>query len=445
MYFVVKKIKTKNYILLIFSLLFYSWGEPIYILLMIISIIITYFFALIINKTKEKKKKIILIIAIVLLLSSLFYFKYYNFAIENINSLLSINIIKNNLSLPIGISFYTFQAISYLCDVYYNKVKIQRNIFYLALYISLFPQLIAGPIVRYETIEKEIKERIHSINKVVDGLKRFIIGLSKKVLIANAMAMIVDTIFDTNSIHGTVLIYIGAICYSLQIYYDFSGYSDMAIGLGKVFGFEFLENFNYPYISTSITEFWHRWHISLSTWFRDYVYIPLGGNRNGIKKQIKNIIIVWALTGLWHGARWNFIIWGLYYCILLLLEKFILKDVLKKIPNIISHIVTLFLIIVGWVIFRVTDLNVLFVILKNMFIFKQEIILDFILNNADLIYSFYLIIPAIIFCFPLKKPNFIKDNFVIKLLIYLFYLFLLLIVMSSLTSNTYNPFIYFRF
>ena len=444
-YFLINNIKIRIYILLLFSLIFYAWGEPIYILLMILSIIITYCFAILIDKTSGKTKKNILIISIVILLSSLFFFKYYNFVIGNINALLNINITKSNLSLPIGISFYTFQAISYLCDVYNNKIKVQKNILYIALYISLFPQLIAGPIVRYETIEKEINQRIHTVSKIADGLKRFIIGLSKKVLIANGMATIVDTIFSTDAVHGTVLIYIGAICYTLQIYYDFSGYSDMAIGLGKVFGFEFLENFNYPYISKSITEFWRRWHISLSTWFRDYVYIPLGGNRNGKKKQIRNIIIVWILTGLWHGASWNFIIWGLYYCTLLLLEKFVLNDLLNKIPNIISHIITIFLIIIGWVIFRITDLNELLVILKNMIIFKQENILDFILNNTDLIYNFYIIIPAIFLCRPLKKGKIIKDNFITKLLIDLMYIIMLLLVISSLISNTYNPFIYFRF
>lgn len=442
-YFLIKNNKAKNYILLLFSLIFYAWGEPIYIIIMLLSILVTYIAGIVINKSKNKK--IALIISILLLLSSLLFFKYYNFLIDNINSIFNINIVKSKLSLPIGISFYTFQAISYLIDVYRNKTKVQNNIFYLALYISLFPQLIAGPIVRYETIENEIRERKHTLDNVVNGIKRFIIGLSKKVIIANNMALIVDTIFDSGSIPGTFIIYIAAICYTLQIYYDFSGYSDMAIGLGKMFGFSFLENFNYPYIAKSITDFWRRWHISLSSWFRDYVYIPLGGSRVKTIKIIRNILIVWLLTGLWHGASWNFIIWGLYYGILLLIEKFVLKNILEKIPNILKHLTTLFLVIIGWVIFRITDINTLLETLKYMFIFKGENLQQFILNNSNLIFNFYLIIPAIIFCIPFKKIKFDKDKFIPNLLINLFYIGLLLFNISILTSNTYNPFIYFRF
>ena len=442
-YFLVKNNKAKNYILLLFSLIFYAWGEPIYIIIMLLSILVTYIAGIVINKSKNKK--IALIISILLLLSSLLFFKYYNFLIDNINSIFNINIVKSKLSLPIGISFYTFQAISYLIDVYRNKTKVQNNIFYLALYISLFPQLIAGPIVRYETIENEIRERKHTLDNVVNGIKRFIIGLSKKVIIANNMALIVDTIFDSGSIPGTFIIYIAAICYTLQIYYDFSGYSDMAIGLGKMFGFSFLENFNYPYIAKSITDFWRRWHISLSSWFRDYVYIPLGGSRVKTIKIIRNILIVWLLTGFWHGASWNFIIWGLYYGILLLIEKFVLKNILEKIPNILKHLTTLFLVIIGWVIFRITDINTLLETLKYMFIFKGENLQQFILNNSNLIFNFYLIIPAIILCIPFKKIKFDKDKFIPNLLINLFYIGLLLFNISILTSNTYNPFIYFRF
>ena len=438
-YFLVRDIKTKNYILLIFSLVFYAWGEPVYIILMILSIVITYISGRLISH-HHKYKKISFILSIALLLLSLLFFKYYNFLIDNINILLHINITRSKLSLPIGISFYTFQAISYLCDVYSNKTKVQNNIFHLALYISLFPQLIAGPIVRYETIENEIVDRKHSVNSVTKGFKRFIIGLTKKVIIANNMALIADNIFDSNTPVGTLLIYIGAISYTLQIYYDFSGYSDMAIGLGRILGFSFLENFNYPYISKSITEFWRRWHISLSSWFRDYVYIPLGGNKKGIKKQIRNIMIVWLLTGLWHGASWNFIIWGLYYGMLLLIEKFILKDLIEKIPNIFRHIITLFLVIIGWVIFRITDLNSLLPTLKYMFVVKKSSS-DFIFHNMNLIFSFYLMIPAIIFCYPFRTINTEKY----KLLVNLLYIGLLLINIAALISNTYNPFIYFRF
>ena len=442
-YFLVKNIKIKNYILLIFSLIFYAWGEPIYIIIMLLSILVTYISGILINKVKHKK--IALAISIMLLLSSLLFFKYYNFLIDNINSIFNINIVKSSLALPIGISFYTFQAISYLCDVYTKKTKVQKNILYLALYISLFPQLIAGPIVRYETIAEEINNRKHKLDNVVCGIKRFIIGLSKKVIIANNMALIVDTIFDTGIVPGTLVIYLGAICYTLQIYYDFSGYSDMAIGLGKMFGFSFLENFNYPYIAKSITDFWRRWHISLSSWFRDYVYIPLGGSRVKTIKIIRNILIVWMLTGLWHGASWNFIIWGLYYGLLLLLEKFVLKNILEKIPNFLRHFITLFIVVIGWVIFRITDMNLLLNTIKYMFIYKPTNILQFILNNSNLLFNFYLIIPAIIFCIPFKKINIKEDRFIPNFIINMCYIGLLLFNISILTSNTYNPFIYFRF
>lgn len=445
LYFIVKNIKIKNYILLTFSLLFYAWGEPIYIIIMLLSILVTYIAARIIDKCKKKKRTVALVLSIILLLSSLLFFKYYNFLIDNINTIFNINIVKNKLSLPIGISFYTFQAISYICDVYTKKTKVQKNILYLALYISLFPQLIAGPIVRYETIESEIKNRKHTLDNAVSGIKRFIIGLSKKVIIANNMALIVDTIFDSNVVPGTLIIYIGAICYTLQIYYDFSGYSDMAIGLGKLFGFSFLENFNYPYIAKSITDFWRRWHISLSSWFRDYVYIPLGGSRVKTIKIIRNILIVWMLTGLWHGASWNFIIWGLYYGILLLIEKFVLKNMLEKIPNILRHLMTLFLVIVGWVIFRITDINILLETLKNMFIFKNTNMLQFILDNSNLIFNLYLIIPAIVLCIPIKKLSINQEKFIPNFIINMCYIGLLLFNISILTSNTYNPFIYFRF
>ena len=443
-YFLVKDLKMKNYILLLFSLIFYAWGEPVYIIIMILSIIVTYFSALLINRC-NKNKKLIFIISIILLLSSLIFFKYYNFIVMNINSLFKLNIVMNNLALPIGISFYTFQSISYICDVYSKKVNVQKNIFSLALYISLFPQLIAGPIVRYETIEKEIKNRKHTLDNTVKGLKRFIIGLSKKVIIANSMAIIADTIYDSYTNAGTILLYLGAICYTLQIYYDFSGYSDMAIGLGKVFGFTFLENFNYPYISRTITEFWRRWHISLSSWFKDYVYIPLGGSRVRTIKHIRNILIVWLLTGLWHGASWNFITWGIYYGVLLLLEKFVFKKLIDKMPKLVSHIVTLFLIVFGWVIFRITDLNTLITTIKYMFIYKESNMLDFILHNSKLIIDLYLIIPAIILCYPFKIKINKKNYFIVNLIIDIMYIILLLINISMIVSNTYNPFIYFRF
>lgn len=434
LYFCFKNIKIRNIILLIFSLLFYAWGEPKYVLLMIASITVTYIAGLCIDVTKKKSA---LVLSIVLLLSSLVFFKYMDFLILNFNSIFKTHASYLNIVLPIGISFYTFQAISYLIDVYRGTVKVQKNFLNLALYVSLFPQLIAGPIVRYETICAEIENRKSSLDGIVTGLKRFIIGLSKKVILANGMALIADTIFD-NNISGTFLIYVAALAYTFQIYYDFSGYSDMAIGLGKIFGFTFLENFDYPYISKSITEFWHRWHISLSTWFRDYVYIPLGGSR--VKKiiNIRNIFIVWMLTGLWHGASWNFIIWGIYYGVLLILEKFVLKNILDKIPSLLKYIVTMFLVIVGWVIFRVTDFSTLILTLRQMFIYTNSNVIDFIFNHADLVINYILFIPCVIFMFPYKK----KD---IPILSELIYIGLFIINIALLVGNTYNPFIYFRF
>ena len=446
LYFSFKNINIRNILLLIFSLVFYAWGEPIYVFLMLISILITYLSGILIDKYKDKKiiSKIIFVISIILLLSSLMFFKYANFLITNVNFLFNINVKKINLSLPVGISFYTFQALSYIVDVFRGKTKVQKKLFNLSLYICLFPQLIAGPIVRYETIANDINNRVHSLTKIELGAKRFIIGLSKKVLLANSMAAIADSIFVKDANYGTIILWIGAITYTLQIYYDFSGYSDMAIGLGKIFGFSFLENFDYPYISKTITEFWRRWHISLSSWFRDYVYIPLGGSRVSKLKHIRNILIVWLLTGLWHGASWNFILWGGYYGILLLLEKFLLFDIMKKIPNFVKYFITLFFVIVSWVIFRVTDLNLLMLILKNMFVYRKSDLLNFILKNTNLIIDFYFGIVAIIFCFPIKrKTN--SDTMLLKYIKNFIYIILYIIDISFLISNTYNPFIYFRF
>ena len=285
----------------------------------------------------EKKKKLILVLSIICNLSLLGFFKYANFAIDNINAIFNANINAINISLPIGISFFTFQAMSYVIDVYRKNADVQPNILNFGLYISLFPQLIAGPIVRYSTVAQELNERKVSFELASTGIKRFVIGLAKKVLIANSVGAVWDSIQNDTSNISVSLAWFGAICYMFQIYFDFSGYSDMAIGLGKIFGFNFLENFTHPYAAKSITDFWNRWHISLSTWFKEYVYIPLGGNRKGKAKQIRNILIVWLLTGLWHGASWNFVLWGLYYGVLLILEKFVLDKVLKKLPAFFQH------------------------------------------------------------------------------------------------------------
>ena len=432
-YFVFKKVKIKNIVLLIFSLFFYAWGEPFYIFLMLLMIIVNYFLVI---KMDENKNKKILVFLIVFNLLSLFSFKYLNFFIDNINYLFNTSISNIKLTLPIGISFYTFQILSYVVDVYRGKVKVQKSFINLACYVSAFPQLIAGPIVRYADIEKEIINRKTTFDDFYVGIKRFIIGLSKKVLIANNVSFICDSIFGFGvNNFGFIGILIAIISYTLQIYFDFSGYSDMAIGLGRICGFHYNENFNMPYLASSITDFWRRWHISLSSFFKDYVYIPLGGNRVSKTKFIRNVLIVWMLTGLWHGDSWNFIIWGLYYGIILLIEKFFFKDSKSK----LYRVITIIIVCIGWLIFRETNFNDLLISFKTLFggyglgsisslsiigIFSFRYVLAFIFG---IIFSFTNI---------KVKNERVKD---ISLLI----LFILSII--SIVVSSYNPFIYFRF
>ena len=450
-YYILPKRNLRNIWLFITSLIFYSWGEPIYIFLMLFSTINDFIFSNLVFNAKENKKylkaKIFFVISLVINILLLMFFKYSNFLISNLNVLFDLNIKSLNLILPIGISFYTFQTMSYSIDVYRGKVKAQRNFISLATYVTMFPQLIAGPIVRYITIENELTNRKESLSMFSGGLRRFIVGLSKKVLIANQMGLIVDSIYQ-NSANGnaTYLLWLAAIAYTFQIYFDFSGYSDMAIGLGKMFGFNFLENFNYPYISDSITDFWRRWHISLSSWFKDYVYIPLGGNR---KFFIRNLLIVWFLTGLWHGASWNFIFWGLYYGILLLVEKLVLSKIKKNIPKILKHFYTLFFIVIGWVIFRIENLSELKLIIADMFKYKPILFKDFILLYQDIFSAIPWLIVAVIASIPIKNIAVRKVNdknrkivlFIRDILIII--LFLLSII--CLVGEQFNPFIYFRF
>ena len=452
LYFMVKNRKYKNIVLLVFSLLFYAWGEPKYIFLMLLTILIVYIFGILIDKfDKEKKfnlKKLSLILCIILVLGSLIVFKYSKFLIENINSIFNTKINLINVVMPIGISFYTFQILSYIIDLYNKKIKLQKNYFSLALYVSLFPQLIAGPIVRYETVEDEIDNRKETKEYIIAGTKRFIIGLSKKVIIANQMALLADLVFNNhNGSHGTSIIWLGTFAYTLQIYFDFSGYSDMAIGLGKIFGFHFLENFDYPYISKSVTEFWRRWHISLSSWFRDYIYIPLGGNKVNKLKWVRNILLVWMLTGLWHGAAWNFIIWGIYYGLLLLFEKLFLNKVLSKLPSIINWIYTFVIVMIGWMIFRSNTLNELLLFIKSMFSYKHTDWITILADNLSTFNSLVFIIPAFIFSFPIFKK--LNENYsnktVYEIILNIILLTLFLICIICLTSSSYNPFIYFRF
>ena len=355
-YFTIKK-ELQNYVLLLFSLVFYAWGEPRYLSIMIIVILINYLSAILISYTKNKR--VILILSIFINLSILIYFKYFNFIIENINKLKLNPLPTLNIIMPIGISFFIFQAISYVFDVYKNEVPVQKNIYKLALYVSFFPQLIAGPIVKYHEVQKEIENRETNLENFYLGLFRFIIGLSKKVLIANTLGEVADKVFLTDILMIDYKItWIGAICYSLQLYFDFSGYSDMAIGLGRIFGFYFLENFNYPYISRSITEFWRRWHISLGTWFKEYLYIPLGGNRKSSRRTYLNLLLVFIVTGLWHGASWTFVIWGLWHGIFIILERKIkIENYNKKYQIIIRNIYTILIVIIGWVFFRSENLN----------------------------------------------------------------------------------------
>ena len=442
LYFIVPK-KYKNVILLISSLLFYFYGEPIYVFLMIAEILIAYFGALLIDKYKDKT---ILIILLIIHISLLFIFKYTDFILANINNIFNANINLLKLALPIGISFYTFQIISYEVDVYKKKVSVQKNIINLATYVSLFPQLIAGPIVRYESINEELDNRKTTFNDFSYGVRRFIIGLSKKVLLANVLGELCST-FNTISDKTVIFYWLFAISYMLQIYLDFSAYSDMAIGLGRMFGFHFLENFNYPYISKSITEFWRRWHMSLSSWFKDYVYIPLGGSRCGKTKLIRNIFVVWFLTGLWHGASWNFIIWGLLFGIVLVIEKLFLQKVLDKTPNIFKHIYVLFIVMISFVIFNgenvINNIQGLFDI--NNISFINSVSIHYLKN-----YLIILII-SILACTPLfkniieKLKNNKKTNKVINILEPIYLVLLLFIVTVYLIDNSYNPFLYFRF
>lgn len=451
LYFPIKNIKYRNIILLIFSLIFYSWGEPKYIFLMLITVLIAYIFGLLIDKYRfeKRKSKLFLIISVVLILLNLFIFKYLDFSIGIFNRIFKTNIGLSKLVLPIGISFYTFQILSYVIDLYRGKVGVQKNYFRLLLYVSFFPQLIAGPIVRYETVEKEISDRKTTLDGFINGFKRFIWGLAKKVIVANNVAIFCDYVYSNYSSYGSNILWVAAICYTLQIYFDFSGYSDMAIGLGKMFGFNFLENFNYPYIASSITDFWRRWHISLSSFFRDYVYIPLGGNRVSKVKFIRNIFIVWLLTGIWHGASYNFILWGLYYAILLLIEKMFTGKYIEKLPKVLKMLYSLFFITLGWVIFRVENLNDLVLVIKKMFSFNNTSFVTLFNNNSMLISTIPYIILGIFLSLPIDKwfkEKVDKSNSVILTLIEDLILGVLFgISIMFLVSNSYNPFIYFRF
>ena len=443
--------RLRNTVILLASLLFYAWGEPTYIILIIISILINYLGALLIRvhiKNKDKSK-FIFITLLLIDISILFFFKYYGFAIECLGSIIGLDLKVKSISLPLGISFYTFQQISYIADIYMQKVKPERNLIDFATYITMFPQLIAGPIVKYDDIHKQLANRKESINKFGEGVQRFIIGLGKKVILANNIGLIWTQVKEVNlNDLSVVLAWIGIIAFTLQIYFDFSGYSDMAIGLAKMFGFDFLENFDYPYISKSITEFWRRWHMSLGGWFREYIYIPLGGNKKGTLIQVRNLFIVWFTTGLWHGASTNFVVWGLYFGVILFIEKIYLKDLLKKIPSIFSHIYTLIIVMIGWVIFDMNTLTDSGHYIKIMFGFGNNIFIDnlakYILTNNFIILLIGLICSTkLIKIYMNKIKSTFRENDVF--LITAINLLILIISTAYLVGASYNPFLYFRF
>ena len=440
-YFIVPK-KIKNLTLLIFSLIFYFLGEPKYIIVLLLSCIINY----VISKLMKYKKykKALLILAIIYNVGQLLVFKYTDFFIDNINNIFNTNISFMYIVMPIGISFFTFQALGYVIDVYNKKHKPASSLIDFMTYVSLFPQLIAGPIVRYSDIQNELVKRETSFFKFSEGIKRFVIGLSKKVLIANVLGEIITLLIEETVVSA----WLKPILFTLQIYYDFSGYSDMAIGLGLMFGFRFLENFNYPLIASSITDFWRRWHISLSSWFRDYIYIPLGGNKVSKFKHIRNIFIVWFLTGFWHGASWNFILWGLYFFIFLMIEKYLLKKYLDK-TKVIKHIYTVLIVIISFLIFNTESIPDIINSLKNMF-FMNDIS---IISKETLYYlrsNLVLFIVAIIGATPLmkvvigklKETKFVK---VINILEPITYIILLTLTTAFLIDASFNPFLYFRF
>lgn len=448
-----KYTEVRNVILLTASLIFYAWGEPKYILLMLCSILCSWLLALEIRRRQigndQRGARVVLILSVLLHLAALGFFKYTDFLLQTVNSLFHSRFLLPGIALPIGISFYTFQTLSYIIDVYRKEIPAQKNLIAFAMYVSLFPQLIAGPIVRYRDVEDRLCERPQSSAQIAEGIRRFIAGFAKKILLANQVCIIWEEISQAGTVSAAAA-WLGAVAFTFQIYFDFSGYSDMAIGLGKIFGFDYMENFRYPYISKSITEFWRRWHISLGTWFREYVYIPLGGNRKGTARQLLNIALVWALTGLWHGAAWNFVLWGIFFAVLLIAEKLFLLRFLEKLPAALRHVYALFFIICGWVIFALPDLSSVSQYLAMM-AGKSGMPAD------DLFFYFirtrgFLLLLCILFAlpFPEKAAAAFRKKFRNSPVFYGFcesavLLMLFCCSVAFLVSSDYNPFLYFRF
>ena len=433
--------KLKNIVLLIFSLIFYAWGEPKYIILLIIITLLDYICGIIIDKYKNnnKIKKIIMVFCVVSNLLFLIFFKYTNFIIDNINGL-GLHVKTLDIALPLGISFYIFQTMSYIIDLYKDKVPTERNFFNFLTYVSMFPQLVAGPIVRYEDVAKELKSRKIDFDSFAQGLFLFLTGLFEKVLIANNVGYLHSLIVKDISNISLFTAWLGIISFALQIYFDFNGYSTMAIGMGKMLGFKYPKNFNYPYIATSITDFWRRWHITLSSWFRDYVYIPLGGNRVKKYRWLINIMTVWILTGIWHGASWNFVIWGVYFGIILILEKLFIGKIIDKLPSFFKHVYALFLILIGWLIFFSDDLNLLYNYIPKIFANSNIIDNEFIFYIKN--YMIFLV-SGILFSIPIV--NKINKTRAIRIITVFVYVLLFVISISQLCSDSYNPFLYFRF
>lgn len=442
--------KYKNFVLLFMSLIFYAWGEPLYVFLMILSILYNYICGLEIEERQKRGMscKRELAVAVAVNLGILGFFKYAAFLIAIINSIIPFKIPSPDLPLPIGISFYTFQILSYVVDVYKKRVRVQKNVVAFGLYVTMFPQLVAGPIVQYTDVARQLNGRKYSLVNLGDGALIFIRGLGKKVLLANNIGLVFTEVSGLN-IHelSVITAWIGCIAYTFQIYFDFSGYSDMAVGLGKMLGFQFMKNFDYPYISESLTEFWRRWHISLGQWFREYVYIPLGGNRVGKLKHIRNIFIVWMLTGLWHGASWNFVFWGVYYGILLLMEKYIWGNWLRKIPKVFRIMYTMFFVMTGWVFFYSSKLNTALCYIGAMFGSGGKLI------DAQAVYllrsnGIFLLILAV-FATPIAYFIFKKiwkNNFKARIKFQMLcHVFIFLLSIAYLITETYNPFLYFRF
>ena len=453
LYYVVPS-RLKNYVLLLCSLIFYAWGEPVYILLMIFSILFNYVSGIAIDHYRNLRSpasmKLCLITTVIVNIAILGFFKYFGLFVSTFASIFGIQSSYSALALPIGISFYTFQALSYIIDLYWGNVEVQKNIVSFGVYITMFPQLIAGPIVRYADIEAQLKNKNLSPAHFGEGVCWFIRGLAKKIILANNIGAVHEAIAAMSGDERSVVTaWLGALCYTMQIYFDFGGYSDMAIGLGKMLGFDFVKNFDYPYTSRSITEFWRRWHISLGTWFREYVYIPLGGNRVSVLKNVRNIMIVWMLTGFWHGASWNFLLWGIYYGLLLLIEKFLLKNVMDRIPGFIRQIVTFVLVVLGWVIFFSDDIGTAFSYIGSMFGSGSRAFID----STALYYIGTNIILLIICCIATRPFVWnLWQNIVIKkqksfgqIITVILYGLMLFICIAYMVNNTYNPFLYFRF